>query len=387
MKKRVVVLLPVPTPYREPLLEWFAACGLYEILVLYSREAQPSQAWRLGKPKYPARYLKNFAPRSWHGRFLIGALNPGVWRELSGFRPDAVIVYGYSTVTTLLAILWTVSHRVPLLMRSDSNLLNEEAKPRRVLAVKRLFLRWLTGRARGFLAVGTSNSQYWMHYGAKPQKVFSAPYAVDNDYFRRETDRHRPARAQIRSENGWRQSYLLLYVGRLSWEKGVDVLIEAMRRISATRPDIGLILVGDGPERETLQIQARDLPQVRFLGFQDWDQLPRFYAAADLFVLPSRHEPWGMVVNEAMASGLPVLATRRVGAAQDLTIEGQDGFVVQEDDADAMASAIDRACQSEERLRAMGEAAQHIIDNWTYDATLSGFHQALASCLGNEASS
>jgi len=380
MKPRVAMLLPVPTPYREPLFERFAASGLYETLVLYSREAQPTQAWRLDKHAYPARYLKNYAPRSWHGRLLIGAINPGVWRELGAFRPDAVIVYGYTSSTTLLAILWTVSHRVPLLVRGDSNFLDEAGKPRRLLAVKSLFLRWLTRRACGFLAVGTSNSRYWLQYGAKPEKIFQAGYAVDNDFFRREANRYRSGRDQLRCASGWDQPYLLLYVGRLSWEKGVDVLIEAMRRISATRPDIGLLIAGDGPERRALETQAQDLPQVHFLGFQDWNQLPRFYAAVDLFVLPSRREPWGMVVNEAMASGLAVVATGRVGAAEDLIREGESGFVVPENDAPALASAIDRACQSVDRLHAMGAIAQQLVESRSFQTTLDGFHQALSSC-------
>jgi glycosyltransferase involved in cell wall biosynthesis len=105
---------------------------------------------------------------------------------------------------------------------------------------------------------------------------------------------------------------------------------------------------------------------------------------ADLFVLPSRREPWGLVVNEAMASGLPVLATRKVGAAQDLIIEGESGYLVPENDAEAMASAIDHACQSEERLRTMGKAAQQVVQSWNYGATLTGFYQALAACLGSK---
>jgi glycosyltransferase involved in cell wall biosynthesis len=88
-----------------------------------------------------------------------------------------------------------------------------------------------------------------------------------------------------------------------------------------------------------------------------------------------------MVVNEAMASGLPVMATGRVGAAQDLISEGESGFVVPEDDAEALASAIDRACQSVERLRAMGARAQRLVESRSYDVTLSGFHKALSSCL------
>jgi glycosyltransferase involved in cell wall biosynthesis len=213
-----------------------------------------------------------------------------------------------------------------------------------------------------------------------------AHYAVDNDYFRSQVVSYRACREQIRDENGWRQRYLLLYVGRLAVEKGVDVLIEAVRGISKVRPDIGLLIVGEGPERKWLEKQAKNLSQVFFLGFHDWNLLPRFYAAADLLVLPSKHEQWGLVVNEAMASGLPVIATRKVGAAQDLIIEGQSGYVVPENDAEAMASAIDRACQSEERLRTMGEGAQQLIASWNYDATVRGFYRALASCLGSKGS-
>ena len=383
MRKRVAILVGVPTPYREPLFERLAGCEHYEPLVLYCREKQPSQNWKLDKPAYPAVYLENYAPRSWHGHLMIGAINPGVGRELRAFRPDAVIIYGYSSATTIQAILWADRHRVPVLMRSDSNVLEEDGKPPHLLAVKRLFLRWLTQRATGFLTVGTSNSQYWLRYGAKPEQIFLARYAVDNDYFRSQAALHRACRRQIREEYGWRQRYLLLFVGRLVAVKGVDVLIEAVRRISAARSDIGLLLVGEGPERESLEKQAQGLPQVFFLGFRDWKDLPRFYAAADLFVLPSRVDQWGLVVNEAMASGLPVLATRKVGAGRDLIVESETGFVVPEDDTEAMASAIDRACRSVEGLRAMGERAQQAVECWNYDATLSGFYQALNHCLAS----
>ena len=94
-----------------------------------------------------------------------------------------------------------------------------------------------------------------------------------------------------------------------------------------------------------------------------------------------------MVVNEAMASGLPVMATRKVGSAFDLILEGKNGYIVPENDPAALAFAVDRACQGQERLAVMGETAQHVIAEWSYDATLSGFHQALASCLGSDGNS
>jgi glycosyltransferase involved in cell wall biosynthesis len=163
--------------------------------------------------------------------------------------------------------------------------------------------------------------------------------------------------------------------------KRVDVLIEALRRLYTKRSDIGLVILGDGRERERLERLAQGMPYVYFAGFQDQSDLPKYYGVADIFVLPSECEPWGLVVNEAMASGLPVIATGKVGAAHDLIIEGENGYLVPENDPGALASAIDRACESEQRLLLRGEKARCTVQNWNYDSTLAGFHKALSRCF------
>jgi glycosyltransferase involved in cell wall biosynthesis len=281
----------------------------------------------------------------------------------------------------MLAILWVITHRIPILMRTDSNVLAELGKPQLTLALKRLLLSWLTRRVSAFLSVGTVNSQYWQFYGATPEKIFLARYAVDNEFFQTQAASYRGARQRIREENGWKQRYLLLYVGRLAGEKRVDVLIEALRRLSTKRSDIGLVIVGGGPERERLERLAQGMPYVYFAGFQDKSDLPKYFAVADIFVLPSECEPWGLVVNEAMASGLPVIATRKVGAARDLIVEGENGYLVPENDHVALASAIDRSCDSEQRLLLLGEKAWGTVQSWNYDSTLAGFHKALSRCF------
>ncbi len=260
MKKRVAILVGVPTPYREPLFERLARSADYDIQVFYCRDHQPRQPWRLGPHPYPARYLKNLAPESWHGRLLTGAINLGVWRELGAFHPHALIVYGYTNVTTLLAFLWAATHRIPILMRTDSNVLEERGKPRLKLALKKFFLKRLTRRISAFLSVGTLNSEYWQLYGAAPEKIFLARYAVDNQFFQIQADRYRASRQSTRDENGWMQPYLLLYVGRLAAEKCVNLLIEAYRQLSTKRSDIGLVIVGGGPERERLGRLAQGMP-------------------------------------------------------------------------------------------------------------------------------
>ena len=148
-----------PTPYREPLFERLARSADYDIQVFYCRDHQPRQPWRLGPHPYPARYLKNLAPESWHGRLLTGAINLGVWRELGAFHPHALIVYGYTNVTTLLAFLWATTHRIPILMRTDSNVLEERGKPRLNACPEKVFSEAAHPAVSAFLSVGTMNSR------------------------------------------------------------------------------------------------------------------------------------------------------------------------------------------------------------------------------------
>jgi len=380
-KKRVAFLVGVPTPYREPLFKRLAKSSRYDIRVLYCRERQPDQGWNFAVRDYPAVFLKNLSPVRWRGRFLISDINPGVSKELQTYKPDAVVVYGYNTLTALLAIRWCRRRGIPVLMRSDSNVMAEPVKTRFKLMVKRRFLAWLTKQVSVFLTVGKMNSAYWQHYGVSLDQLFMASFAIDNDYFSSEAARYRADRQKLRAENGWQSAFLLLYVGRLVPVKRVDVLIEAVRLASASGADIGLLVVGDGAERKRLEAQACGIPHVHFVGFKEWRHLPKYYGIADLFVLPSEVESWGLVINEAMASGLPVVATRIAGAAGDLIVEGQNGFLVPAGDAATLASIVKQVCINKDYLSTLGKNAQVASQAWSYSTAAEGIDRALMHCL------
>jgi len=384
-KKRVAFLVGAPTPYREPLFKRLAASSRCDIRVLYCRERQPDQGWEFALQDYSAVFLKNLSPVKWRGKFLVSDVNPGVLKELRSYKPDAVVVHGYNTVTALLAIRWCKHRGVPVLMRSDSNVHAEPMKTRFKLMVKRLFLTWLMKQVAAFLTVGKTNSAYWQHYGASLDQIFMASLAIDNDYFGREAARSRANRERTLAENGWRSAFLLLYVGRLVPVKRVDVLIEAVRLASVDGLNLGLVIVGDGTERTRLETQAFGMSQVHFVGFQEWRDLPRYYGVADLFVLPSEVEPWGLVINEAMASGLPVLAVRTAGAAGDLIVPEQNGFLVPEGSSAAtLASVLKEVCVSKDYLSTFGKKAQLTSRVWSYSAAAEGIERALAHCLPRE---
>jgi glycosyltransferase involved in cell wall biosynthesis len=383
MRKRVALLVGSPAPW-DPRFERMAASPRYEVKVFYCRRTQPDQQWQMRAITYPACFLRNWAPRSWYRYPLISDINPGVWRALTRFRPGAVVIHGFATVTCLLAVLWARSYRVPFLLRGDSNFLDEANPSRSRNGLRRRYLRWLVRHAAGLLSIGELNRRFWTSYGAQAAKIHFVPYGVDTDYFRKQAEPWRARRREVRTENGWTQDYLILYVGRLVRQKRVDILIEAMRRIEQSRTDLGLLIVGDGVERQQLMQQAQGLKRLHFLGFKDRPDLPPYYAIADLFVMPSEVEPWGMVVVEALACRLPVIATRKVGAAWDLIQEGKNGCVIPENDATALAVAIDRGCQPNRAPLDEKESRDAVAD-WGIDSYVRRLSSALDCCVPDSA--
>ncbi len=380
-KKRVLFLAGAPAPYREPLFEQLAESSRYEIRVLYCRKRQPDQGWNLTKRNYSAVFLKNLSPARWKGKFLITNLNPGVLKQLRNYQPDAVVVHGYNSLTMLLAVGWCNRHGVPVLMRSDSNIQIERVKPRLHLMAKRMVLAFLVKRITAFLTIGKMNSAYWRYYGALQSQILPASFAIDTEYFGREADRYRADWGRARSENGWQSKFLLLYVGRLVRFKRVDTLIEAVRLALKDGLNVELLIVGDGAERKRLEALASDLAQIHFLGFKDWRSLPQYYGVADLLVLPSEDEPWGLVINEAMASGLPVLAVRSAGAARELIDHKRNGFLTPDGTTPTLVAALKQACTSRNDLSTLGRRARRASRAWAYSPAVEGIDRALISCL------
>jgi glycosyltransferase involved in cell wall biosynthesis len=272
-------------------------------------------------------------------------------------------------------------------MRGESNLISET---RRTLArgLKRLLLPRLFRLIDGFLAIGTLNREYYLRYGVPQRKIFMMPYAVDNEFFQKKAGEARVRREQLRAELGLEQGRpVILYVAKLQRRKRPMDLLEAYVQLSPDgirEPRPYLLFVGDGEERRRLEERVRGLGwrSVRFLGFKTQSELPRYYDLCDVFVLPSAHEPWGLVVNEAMNAAKPVVVSDQVGCAPDLVRDGVNGFVFPAGDIGALAERLRRLTEDPELARRMGEESLRIIDKWNFDADVQGLLEALDYVVG-----
>jgi glycosyltransferase involved in cell wall biosynthesis len=297
---------------------------------------------------------------------------------------DALWVHGYASVNALHAILAANALGIPVLLRAESWLAD---RPRNLstLFTKQLFLQLLRPAIAATLPIGSRNRDYWAHYFGPDMPQFLMPYAVDNAWFIQRTAAADPT--QLRSDLQLTPGRpVILFASKLQTRKHADHLLEAYARLCATAPNQlpYLLVVGDGEERARLEARARELALegVRFLGFRNQSELPAFFALADVFVLPSRHEPWGLIVNEAMASGCAVIVSDEVGAHADLVTDGVEGFVFPVGNIGALTTALARVLSSTEQTWRMREAAKARIASWDFEADVRGLRQALAAVTG-----
>lgn len=300
---------------------------------------------------------------------------------------DALWVHGYASVQALQAIVAAKALGIPVLLRAEGWLGDRERSGLK-LALKRLVFAALGGSIDAVLPIGSLNAAYWRHYFGDRVPQFSMPYAVDNDWFAQRAAAASEAADALRRELRMEPHRpVILFASKLQARKHADHLVAAYAQYAARYGQERLpylVIVGDGEQRESVEAQCRhlQLEHVRWAGFRNQTELPAFFKLADIFVLPSRHEPWGLIVNEAMAAGCAVIVSSDVGSHADLVTSGVEGYVYPAGDISALAAALARALASPEAARTMGEAAQRRMCTWSFEEDVRGLRAALAHTTG-----
>ncbi len=291
---------------------------------------------------------------------------------LRALNPDVVVLTGWHIwplLQMLAAARWL---RIPVIMRGESNAL----RPRHLLS--RIAHRALLSQCAAILPIGRSSRQFYEGYGVHSAKLFDAPYFIDNDRFASAAHVLAPERQALR--RAWnipQGATCFLYVGKLESKKRIFDLLAATAILARESASFHVLVVGSGDLMAQAQAQiAQEHLPVTFAGFMNQSEIARAYAAADCLVLPSDFgETWGLVVNEAMACGLPAIVSDRVGCAQDLVTPGETGYVFPFGDVKALATCMERSTADPAALAAMGSRARDRVH------TRYGIAQAAAGTM------
>lgn len=291
---------------------------------------------------------------------------------------DAHPAAPFFSVAAMLAA-WQL--RLPVLMRGETHLTSLRGGSVR-RRMHQVLLRRLFRHVVAFLAVGSANARLYREYGVAEARIFSMPNTVDNTFFQEKCTLASQRRTAFKQELGLPPDRpVILYCGRLIAEKSLPTLIAAVNQLqqepTGTAPM--LLIVGEGPLRKGLEASSgANADHIRFLGFRNQTELPQFYNLCDVFVLPSVFEPWGLVVNEAMNAGRPVIVSDRVGCAADLVKPQVNGGIFPAGDAGALANVLRPFLADAGKREHAGRESLAIINRWSFEEDLNGLRQALA---------
>ena len=377
MKRRVAIITEIIAPYRVPVFNALARTSSIDPHVIFLSENDPSlRDWRVCTEEI--RFSYNVLP-SWRRRvagynFL---LNWGLERQLRKISPDILICGGYNYVGSWQAARWCTNNGVPLVLWAEST----DRDNRRGYALVEFLKKYFLTRCDGCVAAGQSTFEYLVSLGVPEHAIVTAPDAVDNDYFTRRSELVRSEAAHYRIMYKLPERYFL-YVGRLIRAKGVFDLLDAYAALSPElRSEIALVVAGDGHSRSELERRAGAIHpgRVHFAGFLQREDLAPVYALADMLVFPTHSDPWGLVVNEGMAAGLPVITTTAAGCAADLVSNKRNGLVIPAGDSKNLAAAMSLLACSPELRKQFGACSREKIKKNSPEACARGLAEAAAS--------
>jgi glycosyltransferase involved in cell wall biosynthesis len=308
--------------------------------------------------------------------------NVGLAERLDRGHFDTLWVHNYGLLFNWRAIVSARRRGLKVVLRDEAQEFSRPRGPANRLA-KRLFFSALRQVVDCYLAIGTYNRNYYLSLGVDPSRIVMMPYAVDNVFFQTRCRAAALLRERFRSDLGLSpHRAVILYVGKLFGRKRPEDLLDAYARLSTdgrAEPAPYLLYIGEGEAKTALEARAASLgwSSIKFLGFRNQTELPAFFDLCDVFVIPSNFEPWGLIVNEVMNAGRPIIASDRVGACPDLVKHGVNGYVYRAEDVGDLHHALVGVLEDHDLRQNMGRASLNLINQWSYEEDVSALKRAL----------
>lgn len=352
---KVLFVTNVPSPYR---VKFFNELGKYcELTVLFEKKTSDERdaSW------------KEYSFDTFKGVFLNGksisvdmAYCPEIVSYVKEQQWDAVICSDFLSPTGMKLTGYLKRRHIPYMLESDGGFASSDSFLKKALKKKAI------GGADFYLSTGKSHDDYYASYGAPRDKIIRYPFSSVSEKEILSAPVSAEDKKAFREKLGLTEQQVVLAVGQFIPRKGFDILLNAAKDISH---EVGIYFVGGSPTEEYVRLKEQyHLDNVHFVGFKKPDELKKYYMAADVFVLPTREDIWGLVINEAMAFGLPIVTTDRCLAGVELIKDGENGFIVPVEDSKALADSLNRILSDSELIRLVNEnnlkkAHDHTIES------------------------
>jgi glycosyltransferase involved in cell wall biosynthesis len=394
---RIAVLSSHPIQYFAPLYAYLNAAPDLDVTALYLSDFSirggkddgfgQNVKWDLDLLAGYRSVFLGSAARTRAPAGFWSLVGPQVWKELRSGRYDVLWLHGHNYAANLLALMAAKTAELPVMMRGETHL----GLP--CHGTKAMVRRPVMGALYRFcdclLAIGSANATFYRAMGVPDCKIFLVPYSVDNERFIKSADLTDEQKLEVRKRyNVPADRPAVLYAAKFTRRKRpFDLLVAAQRLKMETDCLFSVVMAGSGELEQELRrfCAEHSLDNVVFTGFMNQSELPTLYAASDVFVLPSEHEPWGLAVNEAMCAGLPVVVSREVGCVADLVRDRANGYTPAAGDIASLARALQRLVEDEDLRRRQSQASLTRIQQWGYRQCLEGIRAALASLQNRRA--
>ncbi|KQS30677.1 glycosyltransferase family 4 protein [Dyadobacter sp. Leaf189] len=354
-KTKLVYLTNVPAPYRERMHEILGEYSSISYSVIYCAKLEPNRDWKLDYGNYEKYFLKEKSKTFKHN-------NLNVWPLLNNLDPDIVLITGFNP-TMLYGVIWALLRGRKLIVSLDGTYQSEKDYS----IFHKLVRRFIFPFTKAFVGPSNGSAELFKSYGVNENAIFKSTLCIDNSRFKS---------PEIKS-----REYDIMFSGQLIARKMPDFFIEVASELKKTRPALKVLLVGDGPLRQSVLARMDELKlDYVFTGFLDQQSLYSCYPKAKLFLFPTLHDPWGIVANEACASGTPVITCSNAGAADDLVINGENGYILPLD-VKIWAEHIEKLLSNENLIQQFSDRAVRKVQSYNHFQAAQGILDAVSFTL------
>ena len=362
-----------PTPYILGLIRELAKLGTADIEVIFLQE-NVTQQWNLSLADYRAEVLSDSLVRS----------AETIYKRIAEGNYQVIHLAGWGHKLLLIALFLARLRRIPVAMESDTQLPFEQALWKR--AVKAVLYPLLFKIPSILLPGGTRQKEYFRHYGVSDDRIRVVNMTVDVTYIMKLCRKMGEAgRKKIRSLYGFSENNIVfIFVGRLVEYKGISTLLAAFSALAERHKNARLLIVGDGLERDFVVKKSAEIHTVCYAGRLGFAEVIAAYHAADVCIVPSLFEPWGLVVNEAMAAGLPVIVSERVGCIDDLITDKGTGLVIAAGNRANLIEAMEGLISNPALRKIFSNNALSLISGWTLERAAALYYQAWEKVIDHE---